>query len=78
MQDITHVGRPYATGLGWFRSPKGAGRYEDAVEHYGGGGGFFTVMRLDKRTRTGVVVMGNSTKYDVEPVADGALRLLTA
>jgi CubicO group peptidase (beta-lactamase class C family) len=45
-------------GLGWYR-PAGQ---RDFVEHLGGGSGFWNVMRL--YPDLGVVLMGNTTRYD--------------
>jgi CubicO group peptidase (beta-lactamase class C family) len=76
MQTISHEGKRLATGVGWFRTPHTRDAYPDAVEHLGGGAGFYNVMRLDRRSNTGVVVMGNSTRYDIDAVADQALAYL--
>jgi CubicO group peptidase (beta-lactamase class C family) len=73
MQTIRHGGKPFDTGLGWFRSPRTGEAYKDAVEHLGGGAGFFNVMRLDRDTGRGIVVMGNATRYDIDKIADGLL-----
>ena len=70
MQEISLEGRPFDHGLGWFRPPADRGRHPGFVEHYGGGGGYRDLMRLYPDRRVGVVVMGNSTSYDVDAVAD--------
>ena len=45
------------------------------VEHYGGGGGYHNLMRLYPGRGVGVVVMGNSTSYDVDVVVDALAAL---
>jgi len=67
MRSITHPGKPFNHGTGWFRRPtKSAGSW---VEHYGAGAGFWNVMRLYPDRGLGVVIMSNSTTtYDLEPV----------
>lgn len=77
MQTIVHQGKPVETGIGWFRTPHTKSAYTDAVEHLGGGAGFFNVMRMDRSAGTGVVVMGNATRYGLDAVADAALGLLS-
>jgi CubicO group peptidase (beta-lactamase class C family) len=71
MQDINMPGRPFDLGLGWFRR-HGAGRTDpDYVEHLGGGGGFWNVLRVYPQLELGVAVMGNTTHhYDVGAIAD--------
>ena len=64
MQTIGTHGRKLDVGLGWFRrrsDPKSAERY---LEHLGGGGGFFNMMRIYPDLGVGVLAMGNATKYD--------------
>jgi len=48
------------------------------VEHLGGRAGFFNVIRLYPSEGVGAVVMGNSTKYDVDAVARLALAFRSA
>ena len=69
-QSIEHPGRRFDVGLGWFRKPADAARRPAFVEHFGGGAGFFNLMRIYPERSLGVVVMGNATKYDVEQVVD--------
>jgi CubicO group peptidase (beta-lactamase class C family) len=74
MQTITATGRKLDVGLGWFRhrsAPRGGPRF---LEHTGGGGAFFNMMRIWPDEEIGVVVMGNASSYDREPLADAALR----
>jgi CubicO group peptidase (beta-lactamase class C family) len=66
MQRITPRGGHRDFGLGWYR-PRGQ---RDFVEHLGGGSGFFTVLRLYPEQRLGVVLMGNTTRYDHDSIID--------
>jgi CubicO group peptidase (beta-lactamase class C family) len=70
MQEISSTGRPFDHGLGWFRPPGDSTRTPSFVEHYGGGGGYHNLMRLYPTAGVGVVVMGNSTSYDVDAITD--------
>jgi len=73
MQTIQARGRKLDVGLGWFRrrdDPVDGG--EPHLEHLGGGGGFFSVMRIQPGRRRGVLVMGNATSYDYRRVATAA------
>jgi CubicO group peptidase (beta-lactamase class C family) len=71
MREITCPGRPYDQGLGWGRphGEQGAG----FVQHFGGGAGYWNLLRLHE-SGEGVVLMGNSTRWD----ADGLARRLVA
>ena len=44
------------------------------LDHTGGGGAFFNMMRIYPQERIGVVVMGNASGYDRAPIAEAALR----
>lgn len=68
MQEIRASGRKLDAGLGWYRRHSESGG-EPHLEHLGGGGGFFSMMRIYPRAGTGVVVMGNATRYDHRRVA---------
>lgn len=69
MQRIDTRGKPYDLGLGWFRPV--AQRDAPWVEHFGGGGGFWNVLRVYPERALGVAVMGNTTRrWDVDTVAD--------
>jgi CubicO group peptidase (beta-lactamase class C family) len=71
MADIATRGRPYDLGLGWFR-PRGD--TDPHVEHFGGGMGFWNVLRIDPTNGSGVAVMSNtSTRWDVATLADAAV-----
>ncbi len=70
MQTISIEGKPFDLGLGWFRAPKDRDRRPAFVEHYGGGGGYHNLMRLYPEPGVGIVVMGNSTSYDVDATVD--------
>jgi CubicO group peptidase (beta-lactamase class C family) len=63
MRQITPRGGRYDFGLGWFR-PHRRDSGPAFVEHLGGGSGFFNVLRLYPKLRLGVVLMGNTTRYD--------------
>jgi CubicO group peptidase (beta-lactamase class C family) len=68
MREIRVRGRVRDLGLGWFR-PRRARNAEPAyVEHLGGGAGYWNDMRIYPDLSLGVVMMGNSTKYDHEAV----------
>jgi CubicO group peptidase (beta-lactamase class C family) len=67
MQAIAARGRKLDVGLGWTRRSGGP------LEHLGGGGGYFNVMRIDPERGRGVVVMGNATAYAYERAAQAAL-----
>lgn len=56
----------------WFsRWRRGTGRTNAAFwEHLGGGGGFWSMMRIYPGQRIGVVTMGNVTGYDHDSVAE--------
>lgn len=70
MQRITPRGGERDFGLGWFRSHGAEHRRPTFVEHLGGGSGFFNVMRLYPEESLGVVLMGNTTRYDHERMLD--------
>jgi hypothetical protein len=59
-------------GLGWFNRESGA-TSEQYVEHLGGGGGFWNMMRLCPGLKLGVLAMGNATSYDHQRLAEAAL-----
>ena len=72
MQTIQARGRKLDVGFGWFRrGPKR--RSVDYVEHLGGGGGFWTMMRIYPERGLGIVTMGNSTSYDHERIASAVV-----
>jgi CubicO group peptidase (beta-lactamase class C family) len=60
MVTISLPGKPFDLGLGWFRPHDDQG---PAVEHLGGGMGFFNVLRVDPSTGRGVAVMSNTTRH---------------
>jgi CubicO group peptidase (beta-lactamase class C family) len=74
MQTITATGPRLEVGLGWFRYRSAPTDGPYFLEHLGGGGAFFNMMRISPGERLGVVVMGNASSYDREPLADAALR----
>lgn len=73
MRDIRVQGHAYDLGLGWFRPANQRNASPPFVEHLGGGAGFLNVMRLYPTEGVGVVVMGNTTRYDIDAVAQLAL-----
>ncbi len=74
MQEITARGRKLDVGLGWFRYRSAPTTGPRFLEHTGGGGAFFNMMRIYPGESLGVVVMGNASSYDREPLAAAALR----
>jgi CubicO group peptidase (beta-lactamase class C family) len=71
MQEIRARGRRLEVGYGWMR--RGGPAADGHLEHLGGGGGFWTMMRILPERRVGVVTMGNATRYDHERLARAAL-----
>ena len=72
MQRIRVRGRNVDTGFGWYR--RGSKRRRvDHVEHLGGGGGFWTMMRIYPERGLGILTMGNATTYDNERTASTVL-----
>jgi CubicO group peptidase (beta-lactamase class C family) len=67
MQTIAAQGPRLAVGLGWCK-PNEMRDTGSFMEHLGGGGGYFNVMRLYPRSSIGIVVMGNSTAYDYRAI----------
>ncbi len=74
MQQLAMHGRKLDVGLGWFRRHGDRDLGAPYVEHLGGGGGFFNMMRLFTESGLGVIVMGNATSYDHQRVAQAALE----
>lgn len=77
MQRIDASGRARDHGLGWFRNASERGRRPPVIEHYGGGAGYQTLMRLAPDLGRGVVVMGNSGAFAVSELADRLLEAAT-
>ncbi len=75
MQTIAARGRKMDVALGWFRRHSDRKLRVPYLEHLGGGGGFFNMMRIFPSEGLGVVVMGNATAYDHQRIAEAALRL---
>ncbi len=73
MRRVTPRGGKRDFGLGWFRPREGGGRLPAFVEHLGGGAGFWNVMRIYPEESLGIVLMGNTTSYDHEPVCDAVV-----
>ena len=78
MQRITPRGGKRDFGLGWFRPHEAKQRPPAFVEHLGGGAGFWNVMRLYPEESLGVVMMGNTTRYDHESILDTIVRVAWA
>jgi CubicO group peptidase (beta-lactamase class C family) len=75
MQRITPRGGKRDFGLGWFCPCEAAQRHPTYVEHLGGGAGFWNVMRLYPEASLGVVMMGNTTRYDHEAILDAIFEI---
>jgi CubicO group peptidase (beta-lactamase class C family) len=73
MQTISAKGRKLDVGLGWFRRHSDPDSSERYLEHLGGGGGFFNMMRIYPDRGLGIVTMGNATSYDHNRVAAVAI-----
>jgi len=73
MQQLTMHGRKLDVGLGWFRRHSDEDLGTPYVEHLGGGGGFFNMMRLFTDRSLGAIVMGNATAYDHQRIARAVL-----
>jgi CubicO group peptidase (beta-lactamase class C family) len=74
MRVIDTSGRRFDLGLGWFVPANRRNADPPFVEHLGGGAGYFNVLRMYPTLGVGAVVMGNSTKYDIDVVASLALE----
>jgi CubicO group peptidase (beta-lactamase class C family) len=61
MRAITHRGKRFDHGIGWFRKPTDANRSPTFVEHYGTGGGFWNAMRIYPEDGLAMVAMANTT-----------------
>ncbi|TML93964.1 MAG: beta-lactamase family protein [Actinobacteria bacterium] len=71
MADIATKGKPYDVGLGWFRPRRESG---PGVQHFGGGMGFWNVLRLDPTTGRGAAVMSNTnSRWEITKLADDAI-----
>jgi CubicO group peptidase (beta-lactamase class C family) len=68
MQQISARGDKLDVGLGWFRRHSDAAGIRAYLEHLGGGAGFFNDMRIYPEESLGIVVMGNSTSYEIERI----------
>ena len=73
MQTIQASGRKLEAGFGWFRRGREGSRNKAHLEHLGGGGGFWNMMRIYPERGVGVLAMGNATSYDHEAIARAAL-----
>jgi CubicO group peptidase (beta-lactamase class C family) len=75
MRRITPRGAKRDFGLGWYRFREAARKHLARVEHLGGGAGSWNVMRIYPEESLGVVMMGNTTLYDLESILDAIVRL---
>lgn len=72
MQTVHASGRRFEVGFGWFRRGKDVSGRARHLEHLGGGGGFWNMMRIYPSDRMGVLAMGNATSYDHAAIAQAA------
>jgi len=73
MRTLTIKGKKLTAGLGWWRwheADDGSG----LVEHLGGGGAYWNLMRLYPRSGRSVVMFGNLTSYPVEDLTASVLQ----
>ena len=70
MQQISSRGRPLNVAFGWYRQRDDNIDSRSYLEHLGGGAGFFNIMRIYPTESLGIVIMGNSTSYDINAVID--------
>lgn len=72
MAAISTRGKPYDLGLGWVRPRNDSGPH---IEHFGGGMGYWNLMRANPQTSQGAVVMSNITRHwDITGFADDAME----
>ncbi len=64
MQRLSARGRKLDVGLGWFRRRSDPADGRHYWEHLGGGGGFFSTLRIYPELQLGLVAMGNATRWD--------------
>ena len=73
MTAVATPGRPYDLGLGWFRPHDEHG---PQVEHFGGGMGYWNLLRMNPQTAHGAAVMSNTTRHwNITEFADAAIEL---
>jgi CubicO group peptidase (beta-lactamase class C family) len=73
MTAVTTPGKPYDLGLGWFRPHDD---HSPQVEHFGGGIGYWNLLRMNPRTAHGAAVMSNTTRHwNITAFADAAVEL---
>ena len=75
MRHINIEGKRFDLGLGWFRPAEQRDARPAFVQHLGGGAGFFNVTRIYPKLGIGAIVMGNSTRYDIDSVARLAVEV---
>jgi CubicO group peptidase (beta-lactamase class C family) len=73
MTAVATHGNPYDLGLGWFRPH---GDHSPQVEHFGGGMGYWNLLRISPRTGHGAAVMSNTTRHwNITAFADAAVGI---
>ena len=73
MRTLRTPGKKLTTGLGWWRRRE-ADDGSGLVEHLGGGGAYYNLMRVYPGTGRGVVIFGNLTTYPVEQLSRSLLN----
>ena len=76
MATITALGKPYDLAMGWFRPHNDLSVH---LEHFGGGMGYWNVMRIHPETGYGAIAMSNITRHwNITTLADGAIGIISA
>jgi CubicO group peptidase (beta-lactamase class C family) len=70
MRHLRTSGHKLTTGLGWWRRND---VHDNLVEHLGGGGGYYNLMRVYPQSGHAVVMFGNLTRYAVERLTNSLL-----
>ena len=76
MATITALGKPYDLAMGWFCPHNDPSVH---LEHFGGGMGFWNVMRIHPETGYGAIAMSNITRHwNITALADEAIGHVSA
>lgn len=76
MTTITALGKPYDLAMGWFRPHNDPSVH---LQHFGGGMGFWNVLRIHPETGYGAIAMSNITRHwNITALADEAIGLISA
>ena len=76
MATVTALGKPYDLAMGWFRPHNDRSVH---LEHFGGGMGYWNVMRIHPETGYGAIAMSNITRHwNITTLADEAIGLISA